>query len=362
MSAHQLRVVVVGASSLLGKELSEEISGSALGTAEILLFDAEAVEGQVTTVGDEASFIRRVGPGSFEGADFAFFAGSAEQTRENWQRARRAGAMVVDLTYALAKEPEVMVWSPWVAPLHGVAGGGKAQSGVAARLPDLQTAAVVPPHPVATMLALLATRLSSATGEMAAAGALRTMAATMLQPASEFGTPGLDELHQQTVSLLSFKDLPQEVFDGQTAFNVLADLGEEAAVRLPALVGMMEAQYEALSNGQLPKLALQLLQAPVFHGYSGSIFLEFAGQMSAGTVRKALGGGRVEVLEGTELPSNLAAAGRSELLVSVTAADAGEMSSRFWVCLAADNLKMAAVNAIDCALGMRSLRPQGKVQ
>ncbi len=354
MPAHQLRVVVVGASSLLGKELSEEISGSALGTAEILLFDTEAVEGQVTTVGDEASFIRRVGATSFEGADFAFFAGSQEQTREHWQSARRAGAMVVDLTYALVDEPEVMVWSPWVAPLQ--AGVSKAAGGVAGRLPDLQTAAVVPAHPMATVLALIAARLTTGIGKP------KTLAATILQPASEFGGPGLDELHQQTVSLLSFKDLPQEVFDAQTAFNVLADLGEEASVRLPQRSRMIEAQYAALSNRELPELALQLLQAPVFHGYTGSIYLEFAEGVASAAIAKALRGGRIEISEGTELPSNLQAAGRSDLLVSVTAAGAGETSSRLWLCVAADNLKVAAANAIDCALGMRSLRPQGKVQ
>ena len=354
MPAHQLRVVVVGASSLLGKELSEEISGSALGTAEILLFDTEAVEGQVTTVGDEPSFIRRVSAASFEGADFAFFAGSQEQTREHWQSARRAGAMVVDLTYALVDQPEVMVWSPWVAPLY--AGSAKAPSGAAARLPDLQTAAVVPAHPMATTLALIAMRLVTGTKKP------RTMAATILQPASEFGSPGLDELHQQTVSLLSFKDLPQEIFDAQTAFNVLADLGEEASVKLPESARRIQAQYGALANGQLPELSLQLLQAPVFHGYTGSIFVEFEGGISRAELVKALAGGRLEIAEGAELPSNLQVAGRSDLLVSVAAAEPGETSTRFWLCFAADNLKVAAANAIDCALGMRSLRPQGKVQ
>jgi len=325
MPAHQLRVVIVGASSLLGKELSEEIIGSALGTAEVLLFDTEAVEGQITTIGDEASFIRRVSANSFEAADFVFFAGSQDQAREHWQSARQAGAMVVDLTYALSDQPEVMVWSPWVAPLNPAA---NSRTGVAARRPDLQTAAVVPAHPIATML----------------------------------GSRGLDELHQQTVNLLSFKDIPQEVFDAQTAFNVLADLGEDAPLRLPQIADTITTHFLALSNSELPELALQLLQVPVFHGYTSSIFLEFDQPVSSPAIAKALAGGRIEVATGADLPSNLLVAGRSEIVVSVSPSDPATEATRFWLCGAADNLKIAAANAIDCALGMRSLRPQRKVQ
>ena len=351
---HSLRVVVVGASSLLGKELSEEITDSALGTAEILLFDTESAEGQITSLGDEASFIRRVSATSFEGADFAFFAGSPEQTREHWRNARQAGAMVVDLTYALVDEPEVMVWSPWVAPLN--ARSEREASGVSARRPDLQTAAVVPAHPVATTLALLATRLSGGLQKP------RTLAATILQPASELGRAGLDELHQQTVSLLSFKDLPQDTFDAQTAFNVLAGLGEESALNLSERARIIASQYASLANGHLPQLALQLLQVPVFHGYTWSIFVEFETTVSRTAVVKALEGVRLEIANETEMPSNLLAAGRSDLLVSVSSSGVEDPSTRFWLCVAADNLKLAAANAIDCALGMRSLRPRGKVQ
>ena len=354
MPAQPLRVVIVGASSLLGKELSEEIADSALGTAEILLFDSEAVEGQITTVGEEASFIRRVGASSFDAAAFVFFAGSQEQAREYWKKARQAGATVVDLTYALAGQPEVMVWSPWVAPLN--AGSTRGDDGVAARKPDLQTAAIVPAHPVATILALIATRLGA--GGLQA----RALAATVLQPASEFGSPGLDELHQQTVSLLSFKDLPQEVFDAQTAFNVLANLGEDAPRKLADSAEIITAQYAALANARLPELALQVLQVPVFHGYTSSIFLELSTPVAKAGLAKALAGGRVEIMMDGDLPSNLLAAGRSDVLLSIAASGSGETSTRFWLCVAADNLKIAAANAIDCALGMRSLRPQGKVQ
>ena len=52
----------------------------------------------------------------------------------------------------------------------------------------------------------------------------------MMEPASEYGRAAMDELHQQTVNLLSFQTLPREQYDTQVAFNLLPELGEGAKV------------------------------------------------------------------------------------------------------------------------------------
>ena len=49
--------------------------------------------------------------------------------------------------------------------------------------------------------------------------------ATVVQPASEYGQKGMDELHEQTVNLLSFQALPKTIFDTQVAFNMVARYG-----------------------------------------------------------------------------------------------------------------------------------------
>ena len=67
---------------------------------------------------------------------------------------------------------------------------------------DLFTPAVVPAHPAAVALALLLDRLQQA-------APVSSAAATVMVPASEFGRAAMDELHQQTVNLLSFQGLPR---------------------------------------------------------------------------------------------------------------------------------------------------------
>jgi aspartate-semialdehyde dehydrogenase len=142
------RIGIVGASSLAGKELSEELGESQLGASDFVLLDEEEVAGQMTAAGDEVAFIQRLEASSFERMDFVFFTGSAAVTKKHWHEARRAGASIIDLTYALDGEKDVLVRAPWVAEVLSEKEPGRG--------PDLKTPAVVAAHPVAVMLASVA--------------------------------------------------------------------------------------------------------------------------------------------------------------------------------------------------------------
>jgi aspartate-semialdehyde dehydrogenase len=342
------RIGIVGASSLAGKELGEELAESLLGASDFVLLDEEEVAGQMTAAGDEVAFIQRLEATSFERMDFVFFTGSAAVTKKHWQEARRAGASIIDLTYALDGEKDVLVRAPWVAEALAL----KEQPG-----PDLKTPAVVAAHPVAVMLALVA-------GKLRAKLALTSVAATVMEPASEYGRAAMDELHQQTVTLLSFQTLPREQYDAQVSFNLLPALGEAAKVKLEVTEERIRKHYDGLAAGVLPALALQLVQAPVFHGYVASMLVEFGEPAGVDEVEAALAGEHIDVVSvESDPPSNLSAAGQEDIMVRVTKdSGAREQGRRFWLWLAADNLKLAALNSIACATELRRLRPRGKVQ
>jgi aspartate-semialdehyde dehydrogenase len=349
MTNREYRIGIVGASSLAGKELSEELASSPLATSDLVLLDIEDAAGQVTAAADEVSFIQRLEASSFERMDFAFFAGGAEVTKRHWQDARRAGVSIVDLTYVLEGEKDVPVRAPWVTETL-------AQKSQPA-LPDLRTSAVVAAHPVAVMLALVAGRLQAKLE-------VSNFAAIVMEPASEYGRAAMDELHQQTVNLLSFQTLPREQYDAQVAFNLLPQLGEEAKVPLAETGRRIRRHYADLSSGQLPQLALQIVQAPVFHGYVASVLVELQEDAAVDEVEAALVGDHIDLVGGeSDPPSNLSAAGQEDIMVRVRKdSGSGEKGSRFWIWLAADNLKLAALNAIACTSELRRLRPLGKVQ
>jgi aspartate-semialdehyde dehydrogenase len=223
--------------------------------------------------------------------------------------------------------------------------------------PDLNTPAVVAAHPAAVMLAMVAGRLN---GRLP----LTSVAATVMEPASEYGRAAMDELHQQTVNLLSFQTLPRELYDAQISFNLLPALGEAAKVKLGATEKRIRNHYAQLAGGALPALALQIVQAPVFHGYVASMLVEVASPAGVDQVEAALAGEHLDVVSGeSDPPSNLSAAGQEDVMVRVIKESSeGELGTRFWLWLAADNLKLAALNAIACASELRRLRPLGKVQ
>lgn len=346
------RIAIVGAASLRGKELNEALSESSFGAAEFSLLDDETQLGQLESVGDEVTFIQRIEPDAFVREDFVFFSGAEETTRTHWKQALAGGASILDMTYALEGEPGVLVRSPWVREALG-----EAASESLPGEPDLATPAIVPAHPVAVALALIFARLADVS-------AVRSASATVLEPASEYGREAMDELHQQTIGLLSFQSLPKQSYDAQAAFNLLPVLGEAAKINLGASEARIRRHYALLAGEALPKLAIQLLHAPVFHGHGISLAVELEQEVPAEHLEAALGSEHIDVVLGdTEPPSNLSSAGQGDLMVRVRAADgSNHATTRFWIWAALDNLKFASLNAVACAQDLRRLRPKGKVQ
>jgi aspartate-semialdehyde dehydrogenase len=355
MTGREFRIGIVGASSLAGKELSDSLADSTLAASDITLLDDDHTAGLMTTAGDEVSFIQKIEPESFAGLDFVFFAGDPANTLKYWKIARLAGASIIDMTGALEAEPAVVVRGPW-AVLSAETPDNQ-QTHPNTREPDLTTPAVVSAHPAALMLLLAIDRLQ-------ARRPLRAVSATVFEPASQHGRAAMDELHQQTVSLLSFQTLPREQFDAQVAFNLLPSLGGAAKVNLEAAKQRIASHYAALSAEALPTLALNLVQAPVFHGYVASLLVELQRPATVAQMEAAAYGEQVDLVDAhSDPPSNLSAAGQPDVLLQIaSAADGDAPTNRFWLWLAADNLKLAALNAIACANELRRLRPQGKVQ
>ena len=338
MSGKSLRGAVVGASTLLGKELAEELNSATNAVWDITLLDAENAGGTITSAGDEALIIQTVSALSFVGIDVVFFAGEGSTALEFWKAAQSAGASIIDLTGALEGLPHVLVRSPLV------------EGGVQ---PDLATVAEVSAHPAAIMLALVTAKLRSI--------GLTRMAATVLQPASELGNAGVEEVHQQTVGLLSFKPLKKDIYDAQVAFNLIASLGAAAKTNLENSQAKIHRHIGILAgNDAADSVTLQLLQAPVFHGYTASIFVEISQSLDEEKVRKALLGEASQLLE-EESPSNEMAAGKGEVLLRITSTSAKE-GSAYWLWMAADNLRLAARNAAACALELVPLKPMGGTQ
>jgi aspartate-semialdehyde dehydrogenase len=98
-----------------------------------------------------------------------------------------------------------------------------------------------------------------------------------------------------------------------------------------------------------PMPSLRLVQAPVFHGYSFSAWVEFYANPGVETLESGLATGSIEV-RGSEFepPTNVGHAGQGGIAVGAIASDRNN-SQACWFWVVADNFRLAAENAVALA-------------
>lgn len=337
------RAAIVGAASLKGKEVAEMLNERNFPAADIRLLDDDDAMGQLEAMGDEISFIQRVRAEQFEHVDFTFFASDEESTRKNWKDARDAGSAIIDLSASLENEPGASVRSVWIERERGQLPA-----------PELQPGPCVTAHPVAVTLALILLRATKA-------GAIRRAVATVFEPASEHGQRGMDELHQQTVNLLSFQPLPKDVYDAQVAFNMVARYGQKAQPALDSIEARISRHYQKIAGDGALLPSVLLLQAPIFHGHALAVFLEMGSPVDVETLSRALAGDHIVIPGADEdSPSNVSAAGQADIQVSLKIHSV--QPNGVWLWATTDNLRTSALTAVECAESMTATRPTGKIQ
>jgi aspartate-semialdehyde dehydrogenase len=319
------KVALVGAETLLGKELREVLE-SRVGHVAISAFSANG-EDQTGEEGEEV-YVDPLSAGMLNGATAILVAGNAEGAEKAAALVKAAGERppLIDCTGHFGTHPEARI----IAPLLGDArADGKWLLVIA--------------HPAASALALVLARLAKY-------GQIRRALAHVFEPASERGKGGISELHQQTTSLLSFKPLDKVVFDAQLSFNLLSQYGEDAPVKLLAVEQRIERDLATILAGQpaaLPMPSLRLIQAPVFHGYGISLWVEFAGNADAVAIGESLASAQIEVRGQTEEPPNgVGVAGQSGLITGDIRVDSNNARAA-WIWIVADNLRLIADDAAD---------------
>lgn len=332
------RVAIVGASSLRGKELKQVLDDRNFPATDIVLLDESVMAGTLTEAGGEPTFIRALEEDSFDGVRFAFFAGTQTDTEQSWQAAQRAGATVIDLSGALAASAGTTISIPLLASaLPAASRVPGAESGSAA------SAYYSPPSPV-----IIASTVAAAVSKFQP----QRIVITLFPPVSERDQSGIEELESQTTNLLSFRPIERAVFDAQVAFNLLSAYGAESKLRLADLRSAIIRDVTQYLDGRLAVPAIQLLQAPVFYGYAFAAYAEFASPKPIEQLESAFGNLGVKVAASPEdAPTNVSVAGESEIQLARIDADPS-VAAGVWLWGVADNLRLAATNAVRIAEGL----------
>jgi aspartate-semialdehyde dehydrogenase len=315
---------LVGGTSLEARELREVCEERKLQVVMRLL-SGEKATAVLTQEGDEAAVIEPLSAEALDGAAVVLLAGTAEQGRHAIDLARGAGLspVFIDLTGKLEEMPEARLRAPLVE---------------ADPRAEVRDVVQVIAHPAAAVLARFLLLLHRAFP-------VQQAVITVCEPASAHGQAAIDEMHQQTVSLLSFHPLPKVWFDVQATFNMLPRFGAEAKVSLDASEKTIERQLVTLLGPSgVPLPSLRVLHAPVFHGYVFSIYVRCLDRLEAGALGQVFAREGVDVRTSEHEPaSNLGVAGQSGFTVSDITVDANHAEAA-WFFVASDNLRVTAEN------------------
>jgi aspartate-semialdehyde dehydrogenase len=320
-------VALVGSGSLMGREIRDVIATTNFPAHVNLVASGEDESGVLTEFEGEPAVVGKLEVESLSGARAAFLAGSPDSTRA--VLALESKTPLIDLTYAAEDSPQARVRAPMVEP---------AEYAVPA------DAVHVIAHPASIALALILNRLHPLYP-------IQQSVAHIFEPASERGKPALDELQQQTVNLFAFKSQPKAIYDAQLAFNLLARYGDDAPNPLEDFELRIERHLATLlsASSRAPIPSMRLIQAPVFHGHSFSLWVKFEENPGVTEVERVLTAANIDV-HGSDLepPNIIGVVGQDGTAVGAIAMDRNDTQA-CWIWAASDNLRLMASNAVAVA-------------
>jgi aspartate-semialdehyde dehydrogenase len=309
------RLGIVNPLTLVGNEIKTILRERAFPFAKVALLDASGKSaGALTDVHDEPAVVATVQQEGLDDLDLVFFCGPAESNREWIARADEDDFIAIDLSQPTTTDEGKIV----------IAGVNLESLGEGDDV-------LVSPHPVAIPLALIL-------NQIATLSPVESCMATVVQPASEFEQEGVEELAQQTISVLNIHSVPKTVFDRQLAFNLYPALERNEELIVSQVRGITDPRAE---------IALLITQGTIFHGHTFSLFVKTREALEVADIEQALRANPAIVLqEGDQQFGTIDAAGKDEVLIAEVRTDPS-IKGGFWVWAVCDNLRRSsALNAV----------------
>lgn len=355
-AAEGYRVAVVGASSLLGKELVSILKERAFPVSRLVTPGVDEEDPDLPVVDLEAGIEPFVGDENVNASDldFAFLAKplrpqSQEDDKAPYLRSVKKLATggqcsAIDLTESLSREPGGILRVPFL----------EREDHATPAAVRIAGSFYLSPHPATIVLSCLLLRLLKTF-------AIQTSVAQVFVAASEFGSPAVNELQKQTMNLLAFQKIPESVFGTQLAFNLLARFGGPRNARhnkesgsLLDLEGRIQSELKTYLDERTPVPALRLIQAPIFHSLAISLYAETEKPGTPESFARTLRGERLVIRQHSEkTPSQVEVSGSDDIVVDAPVADPNHPNG-MWLWAVTDNLRLSALNAVEIAESLRT--------
>lgn len=323
-------IAIAGATGVVGREMIEILEERNFPVSEIVLLASERSEGERLEFRGNRVTVKKLAKDSFEGVDIALFSAGADRSREFAPAAVKSGAVVIDNSSAFRIDPKV----PLVVPEVNAAAIGH-QSGIIAN-PNCSTIAMV-----------------MALKPIHDAARIRRIVVTTFQSVSGTGKKAMDELAQQTVALLNFRDIETKVYPHQIAFNCLPHIDSFLENGYTKEEMKMADETKKILEDDSIRVTATTVRVPVFRCHSESVNIETEKKLSANEARALLSAAPGVIVyddPGKNLyPLAIDVAGKDETYVGRIREDESIPNGiNLWI--VSDNLrKGAALNAVQIA-------------
>ena len=248
------KVVVVGATGNVGREMLNILAEREFPVAEIAALASRKSIGTEVSFGDKTLKTMDLATFDFTGWDIALFAVGSEATKEHAPKSAAAGCVVIDNSSLYRYDPEV----PLIVPEVNADAIHQCKNKNIIANPNCSTAQMV------VTLKPLHDRAK-----------IKRVVVSTYQSVSGAGKEGIDELWDQTKSIYNpVDDKPPLKFTKQIAFNVIPHIDKFMDSGDTKEEWKMVAETKKILDTSI-KVTATCVRVPVFVGHSEALNVEF---------------------------------------------------------------------------------------
>ena len=328
----KFNVAVVGATGAVGNEMISVLEQRDFPVGELRLLASERSIGKELEFKGKSYPVEVLGENSFAGMEIGLFSAGGSISQKFAPLAAAAGCIVVDNTSAFRMEPDIPLVVPEVNPDDI---GLYTKRGIIAN-PNCSTIQMV-----------------VALKPIYDAAGIRRVVVTTFQAVSGTGKKAMEELEDQTKSLLNFKEPKIKVYPHQIAFNCLPQIDVFVDNGYTKEEMKMINETKKIMGDSSIAVTATTVRVPVFRCHSESVNIETDQKISAAEVRELLSRAPGVIVRDnpakSEYPLAIDAAGLDETFVGRIREDESiDNGINMWI--VSDNLrKGAALNAVQIA-------------
>jgi aspartate-semialdehyde dehydrogenase len=327
---NKYRVAVVGATGAVGNEMVEVLQERKFPAENLRLFASERSSGKTIDFQGQPVAVEVLTDKVFKGIDIALFSAGGDRSREFAPVAAREGCVVVDNSSAWRMDPEVPLVVPEVNP-----GDLDRHKGIIANpnCSTIQMVVVLKPIHDAVII--------------------KRVVVTTFQSVSGTGKKAMDELLNQTMDILNFREVRPSVYPHQIAFNCLPHIDQFTENGYTKEEIKMVNETKKILGDDSVRVSATTVRVPVFRGHAEALNIETGEKIDPADLRALLSTAPgIIVYDAPEkniYPLPTVSANKDDVYVGrIRSDDTIENGINMWI--AADNLrKGAALNAVQIA-------------